>query len=179
MQSSKGGLVLAGIKAGAPKATEAMAELATSPKVAATAAKIGRVIGGVAPVVGGGATAGPAGAAIGMAGAAHGAWTGGKTGWFTGKLAQNLAAPVASAMESAAPYVQTLGTMSGLQGGLDLAQMADPTRTDIGFLGMGKTPDVPGQQPAMLNAIVTYLMKQGMSKVQALETLLAAKSGAR
>lgn len=194
---SKGGLVLAGVKAAAPKATELAADFATSPKVAATAAKIGRVIGGAAPIVGGAATAGPAGAAIGMAGAAHGAWTGGKTGWFTGKLAQNMAAPIASAMDSAAPYIQTLGTMSGIQSGLDLAQMAEPDRQDIGFLGIGgsATPDPAVGQRHRDKAIaeeqskqeawnrtkvmVADLMKQGLSKVQALEALLAVKSGVR
>lgn len=36
----------------------------------------------------------------------------------------------------------------------DLAQMAEPERQDIGFLGIGRTPNVPGQQPALLNALL-------------------------
>lgn len=138
---SKASIVgLATSKSAAPIANAA-ANFAKNPNVPKHAAKIGRVLGGVAPVIAGGMKMGPAGAAIGMAGSAQGAWAGGKTGWFTGKLAQQLMTPVAKVLEAVKPYAQTISTLSGAQALLDLAQMAEPNRTDIGVLGVGKTQD--------------------------------------
>lgn len=119
---------------------------ATNPSVPKMSASAGRVLGGVAPVVAGATKMGPAGAAIGMAGAAQGAWAGGKAGWFTGKLAQQLMTPIAKVMEAVKPYAQGLATLSGAQGVLDLAQMAEPDRTDIGVLGVGKSQDKDARQ---------------------------------
>lgn len=87
-------------------------ELATNPNVPRIAAQIGRSAGGIAPVVGGLVEGGPIGGLVGMAAAAKGAWAGGKTGWFTGKLAQQLAAPIAKAANAIEPYAGPLSALS-------------------------------------------------------------------
>lgn len=120
------GMVAAG--KGIPAAATGAMELATNPAVPQMAATAGRVAGAIAPVV----KYGP----VGLLGSAKGSWAGGKAGWFTGKLAQNVAAPVAGALEKAAPYAKTLSQIGGVQGALDLAQMAEPDRRDIGTLGV-------------------------------------------
>lgn len=120
-----------------PAAARGAMEAATNPNVPKAAAAIGRVAGGVAPIIGGASAGGPVGALAGVGATAKGSWAGGKAGYFTGKLAQGLASPVAGALEKVAPYAQTLGTLSGAQGALDLAQMAAPERRDIGVLGVG------------------------------------------
>jgi hypothetical protein len=58
-----------------------------------------------------------------------------------------------------------------VQSGLDLAQIAEPTRTDIGFMGIGGTADQPavrgadGQmyepQPALINRLLQYVLSGG------------------
>lgn len=138
--SSTHAVMLAAGKAVAPAANLA-AEVATNPNVPRMAANAGRVIGAVAPIATGAAAGGPMGAAVGVAGAAKGSWLGGKTGYFTGKLAQQAAAPVANILEKAAPVANAVARIAGPQGLLDLAQVAEPNRKDIGFLGMGATPD--------------------------------------
>lgn len=143
---SKAAIIMQAASKSVPMAERVAMEAATNPNVPRVTANVGRVVGGAAPVVGGFAKAGPGGAAIGMAGSAQGAWAGGKTGWFTGKLAQQLMTPIAKVMEAVKPYAQALGTLSGAQGVLDLAQMAEPNRTDIGTLGVGKTQDPEARQ---------------------------------
>lgn len=134
-----GSMGLAGLKALQPIAES----VATSPTLPRTAASVGRIIGGVAPAIGGAYEAGPVGALAGLAAAAKGAWAGGKTGWFTGKLLQNMAAPIASGLDTIAPALGKASSAAGVVGIGDLAQMADPDRKDIGFLGIGgsATPD--------------------------------------
>lgn len=166
-QSSKGGLLLAGAKAAAPAATKAVAEFGASPTAAATAGAIvrhGTTLGGIAHGV---ATLNPAE----VIAAPRAGWAAGRGGYWLGKGAQVVARPVAAAMEAAAPYVATLGTMSGLQGGLDLAQMADPKREDIGFLGIGGSKSSSAQLAARLEVKLKELMAAGMSKPQALQAL--------
>lgn len=139
--STSTGLSLAGVRAAAPVVTDAVTNFATSPAVPRIAAATGRVLGGVAPIVGGAEAAGLPGALLGVGASAKGVWAGGKTGWFTGKLAQSVAMMGAKAMNAALPYLKVLSTVSGAQGLLDLAQMAEPGRTDVGFMGVGKSPD--------------------------------------
>lgn len=126
----------------APYIHKGLEELATNPNVMKTGAKIGRVIGGLSAPIGGALEAGPAGFLMGSAAASKSAWAGGKTGWFTGKMLQNIAASlephVKSIAEAVSPY---LHEGIGAQSALDLAQMADPDRKDIGVLGVGKTVD--------------------------------------
>lgn len=134
--SDSGAVTMAATAAAVPALANAALNVATSPAVPRGAATFGKVMGAVAPIVGGASAGGPGGAALGATQAAKGAWVGGKTGWFTGKLAQNLMIPVAKVMQAIEPYAQTLSTLSGAQGVLDLAQMAEPNRKDIGFFGM-------------------------------------------
>lgn len=136
-QETKGGLTMAAISKLTPAAAWEAMRFGTSPTVPKTAAQVGRIVGGLAPVVGGGAAAGVPGAAIGLAGASKGAWAGGRTGWFSGKLAQDMARPVASLLDKAAPIAKAVGKVGGVQGALDLAQIVEPERKDIGFLGLG------------------------------------------
>lgn len=145
--TSYGGLATAGAGKAVPALSRAAEEVATSPAVPRLAASAGRMIGAVAPVV----EAGP----IGLVASARGAWAGGKAGWFTGKLAQNVAAPIASVAAKAEPYAQALSTLSGVQSLLDMAQIADPSRKDIGVLGVSLGDKrAPGDtQPAALNAL--------------------------
>ena len=116
-----------------PAVKTALEEVATNPSLVSTGKKVGQAIGGVAGVV----KAGPLGVDAG-------ARIGGRLGASTAKIAQGVAAPIVKAADSGvlqrlAPYGQTLSTLSGAQGVLDLAQMAEPDRTDIGFLGVGRT----------------------------------------
>lgn len=129
------GLVSAG--RGVPAAAGLAMEAATNPALPRMAATVGRTVGAVAPAVGALVTGNPAEAIALAANAGKSAWAGGKAGYFTGKLAQGAAGPVASALEKAAPYAQTLSTIGVVQGALDLAQMAEPDRRDVGTLGVG------------------------------------------
>ena len=101
-QSSIGALPVATAGAVVPMAARAAMEVATNPGVPKAASLAGQVVGGIEGAMHGGPM-----------GAAGGVWTGGKAGWFTGKLAQRLAAPIASAMEAVKPYAQTLSTLGG------------------------------------------------------------------
>ncbi len=157
-QSDSGALAMRGASAAIPSIAEAATEFATSPVVPRIGSKIGRVVGGIAPIVGGYSKGGLGGAAIGMAGSSTGAWAGGKTGWFTAKMLQNLAEPAANALNALAPYAQAINTVSGAQGVLDLAQMADATRKDIATLGVSlgetRSDEDKAAHPALINAIV-------------------------
>lgn len=181
-------LTMAGAGKVVPAVANAAAGVATSPTVPLTAAKVGRVVGGLAPVVTGAASGGPVGAMVGMTASAKGAWAGGKTGYFTGKMVQGMAMPVAKVLETVAPYAQALSTLASPQSALDLAQMAEPNRTDIGVLGVG-TSDAPrsaedkAAHPALINLAlakvseaVKYLMDQGMKQGEAVRLVMNAKA---
>jgi hypothetical protein len=181
---SKAALTLATGRA-VPALTSAADELATNPNVPKIAAKAGRVIGGLAPIVAGAKEGGPVGAMVGVAMSSKGAWAGGKTGWFTGKLAQSVAAPVAKILETTLPYARAISNAAGPQGILDLAQMADPERQDIGFLGAGKSVDVPGAHPPLLNlaakkvrAAIQAIVSHGVPVEGAVDLLLTRIGGA-
>ena len=123
--------------------------VATNPNLWKTGKLAGEILGGGLGMV----KAGPLGAAGGM-------WVGGRAGWRLANAAQRMAAPVATAVQTAAPYAQALNTLSGAEGLGGLAQMAEPTRQDIGFLGIGPSVDVPGASPAILNRLASYLRGQ-------------------
>jgi hypothetical protein len=146
-----------------PMMANASMEFATNPSVPRTAATIGRVVGAVAPTVGEAATGNVPAAIALAANAGKTAWTGGKAGWFTGKLAQNAAAPVASMLEKAAPYAQTLSTLGGAAGVGELAQVSEPNRKDIGFLGIGPTDQKLSDQIAVQKMQVQNLVNSGLS----------------
>ncbi len=135
----------------APLAQRGVEEVATNPGVARMGQRLGAAAGGLGGLM---KTASPLGAMGGM-------MAGGKLGNIAGRGLQAVAGPIAKGVGAVAPYAQTLGTLSGAQGVGDLAQMAEPTRKDIGFLGFGKTQDVPGQKPALLNSLFSRLVKVG------------------
>jgi hypothetical protein len=172
-ESDSGALIAKGAAAAVPVAANAAAELATNPNVPKAAAAAGRLVGAIAPTVAGGAAGGPVGALAGAANAAKGAWAGGKTGWFTGKLAQEIAAPVASVAEKVAPYAQAASTVAGAQGVNDLAQMAEPKRQDIGFMGMA-SPGSASDQAAVMKSQIANLVKSGTPIGEATRTVYNA-----
>ena len=143
-QSSVGDGVLAGSAAAIPLAARATMEAATNPGVRRALVGLGQVAGGIEGAIKGGPL-----------GAAGGAWAGGRAGYYTGALAQKMAAPVAAMAEKAAPYAQALSTLSGMQGLLDMAQISDPTRKDIGVGGVtiGDKRAPGDDHPAALNAL--------------------------
>lgn len=159
------GLALTAASQVIPAAANIATRIATSPTLPQTTATIGRIIGGISPIVGGAVTGGTAsgplaamgGAGLGVAGAAKGSYMGGRTGYFTGKLLQRAAPPIANVLEKAVPAAQMFGRMVSPQNMLDLAQVAEPNRRDIGFLGMGHSVDVPGAEPPVLNALAAKL----------------------
>lgn len=134
--NTSNGLTLAATAASIPIAARVAMESATNPNVPKIMSTVGQIAGGVKGLMHGGPLE-----------AAGGVYVGGKAGWFTGKLMQKMAAPMARAASAAAPYAQTLSTLSGAAGVGDLAQMADPTRGDIGFLGISNAPAPVGPHP--------------------------------
>lgn len=136
-----------------PGLTTLAEQVATNPAVPRMAATTGRVLGAVMPPVAGAYESGPIGALLGVGAMAGGSWAGGRTGWFTGKMLQNVAAPVANALAAVEPYAPALTKLSGAQSALDLAQMADPARRDIGVLGIGLNDPHDPAHPALLNLI--------------------------
>lgn len=114
-----------------PYVQHAIEAFATSPSVKPAAAKAGRVLGAV--------TSFPAGI-TGFGDVAKGAWTGGKAGWFTGKLAQDIVASMADKIEAHWHTLNAAASKAVAATGVgELAQMAEPDRKDIGFLGIGKS----------------------------------------
>lgn len=135
---TSGALTGTAVASGVPMLGRVAEEVATNPNVPRYASNVLRVATPIAATAVGGATYGPAGAGAGLYGAVKADYRTGRVGWNAGKLTQKaVAGPVARAVEAAAPYLKVLGTLSGAQAVLDLAQMADPKRTDIGVLGVG------------------------------------------
>lgn len=141
-----------GLAAVAPAAHELM-RFGTSPTAAKTGGMVGRIAGAIAPMVQG-AFHGPMGAVTGALESPMASWAGGKTGYFGTQMLQSAARPISGALQAIAPAAARL---SGVQGVNDLAQMAEPTRKDIGFLGMGPSQNVPGAEPPWLNAVLGRL----------------------
>jgi len=165
----------------APIVQQGVEEFATNPGAWKTARAVGELAGGVA----GAAKAGP----LGMA---TGAYVGGKAGYRLSNVAQRAAAPIASTLEKVAPYVQALKTASGAQGVLDLAQMNEPARTDIGTLGVSigtpRSDEEKAAHPALINLAlqkvsdaIDYLMSRGVPRGEATRTVMniRVKNGAK
>lgn len=172
--STVGGLALASIAKGTQVASRLATEFATNPTVPAKFATGGRWLGGVTSL--------PSGLS-GFGDVARGTYAGGRAGWFTGKLAQNMSVPVAKALETVTPYLKVASVVSGAQGALDLAQMADPSRKDLGVLGVGYgDPHADAAHPALLNLLamkaqdaVAALAGSGLAKAEALKAYLTLK----
>lgn len=169
----------------APTAAYLAEQAATSPGLPRAMATAGRVVGAVTPPVVGAYEGGVVGGLAGLAASAKGSWAGGKTGYFSGRLLQNIAAPIANALTAVEPFAQALSTLSGAQGALDVAQMADPKRTDVGVLGVGVGGAKDPAHPALLNLLamktvdaVRYLMTQGASLTQAHDALAQIRATA-
>lgn len=140
---------LMAIGKGLPAAADASMEFATNPQAWKAGKTIGEIGGGLAGL----AKAGPLGAAGGM-------YAGGRAGWRLMNGAQRIASPLASGLEKVAPYAQSASTLSGAQGINDLAQMAEPNRKDIGFLGIGPSQPSDPNHPAIINAIMAALAQK-------------------
>lgn len=89
--------------------------------------------------------------------------------------AVSAAKPLAAPSELAAPVATTtpgvlsklasaLPWLSAATGVTDLAQTLEPNRHDIGMAGIGKTQHVPGEHPALLNALLIKLMQERASR---------------
>lgn len=165
--STNAALIMQGAAKSVPAVTRVAEEIATHPAVPKVVAKVGQIMGGTEAAL--------RGSPFGIAGDA---WAGGSAGWFTGKLAQNLAAPVARVLDAVKPYAQTLSTLAGAQAALDLAQIAEPNRKDIGVLGMqvggGRSDAEKQAHPALLNQIFQALVSRGLSATEAVHAMVFA-----
>lgn len=171
-QGDSGALAMRAAAGAAPTMTRVLEEVATNPSLVRGSKAGGEIVGGVTGLIKGG----PMGAAVGMAG-------GEKAGGVLAAAAQRVASPVATLLAKAAPYAQALSTASGAQGALDLAQMAEPNRKDIGTFGVTVGDPKDPNHPALLNLIATkigdavkFLMDKGMSQGEAVRTVLNLKA---
>lgn len=150
------GLTVATLAKLSPKAAWELMRFGTSP----TAAKTGGAI---------------ANAATTLAAAGHGVmtgnpsqiiaaplegWAAGKGGYFGTKALQGAARTGAAVLEKAAPVLDAAGIV---QGGLDLAQMAEPDRKDIGFFGVGRSIEIPKDK---LDGIYISAVENGIKQGQ-------------
>lgn len=150
---------MAATKAAVPLVQTAVDQLATNPGIVA-AGKIAGRVGGLVKSI---ATKNP----FTMLGSME---VGSKAGGDAAAVAQAAALKASPAIAKAAPYAQVLGTLSGAQGGLDLAQMAEPNRQDIGVLGMG-TQGSASDQAAVMKSQIANLVKSGTPVGEATRTV--------
>ncbi len=155
---SSTGMMAAAAPVVLPAAARLAMETATNPAVPRIGSTVGQIAGGIEGLMKGGPLA-----------AAGGAWVGGKAGWFTGKLAQKIAAPIAGMAEAAAPYVNAVAPITNAAGVGALAQMAEPNRKDIGFLGMSNAggPIDAAHVPAANEAIAKIAERMGRPDIAA------------
>lgn len=152
-----------------PTAVKALEAFGTSPTAAKTAGALAR----------GATTLGALGHGVAtgnlseIVAAPLAGWQAGKGGYFLGKGAQSIARPMATALEKVAPIVQGLSAIGGAQGVGDLAQMAEPNRQDIGFLGMAGKGSA-SDQAAVIGAQIKALTAQGMKPGDAARTVYNA-----
>lgn len=153
---------MAAAKAAVPIVQTAVDQVATNPGVVA-AGKIAGRAGGLVKSI---ATKNP----FTMLGSME---VGSKAGGDAAAIAQAAALKASPAIAKAAPYAQVLGTLSGAQGALDLAQMADPKRQDIGFMGMGPQGRA-SDQAAVMKSQIGNLVKSGTPLGEATRTVYNA-----
>lgn len=159
-QGTHGGLTLSAAGKAVPAAATMLEEVGTNPNLQKGMATAGRIIGSIAAPIVGAAKAGPLGALVGVAEMPKAAWAGGGTGWFSAPMVQGAARAASRPLRAIAPYAQTLSTLGGAAGVGDLAQMAEPPRKDIGFLGMSNNSTPDPKDPALLNAIYAAVRKR-------------------
>lgn len=179
-QSSKGGLVGVAISEAVPAAGKGLAAFAASPEAPKVMGAVARGLTTAGGVIGGVATASPAQ----VLAASREGWLAGKGAYFLGKGLQSVSRPVANALKTIAPYMQTVGTLSGAQTALDVAQMAEPTRKDIGVLGVTMGDAMPDpEHPALLNLLamkasdaIKTLVGSGVSAAKAADAYWTLKT---
>ncbi len=133
-----------------PAVQRGVEEVATHPSLVDAAGGLGRLFGGKTGLVKGGYLGMKAGEPVGEA-----------VGRGSAALAQAGAGTMANALSKLAPYAQSLSTLGAAQAPLDLAQMAEPNRKDIGFLGIsGDSRSEAERQahPALLNMLLQKLL---------------------
>lgn len=138
-------LSLAGAGAGVPIAARGMLDFATSPTAAKTLGSVARGLTTTGGVIHGLYRGNPSE----VIAAPISGWAAGKGGYFLGRNLQDVAKPIAGLLEKATPYASTFTQLAGAQGINDLAQMAEPSRKDIGFLGIGPSPTEIPPAPEM------------------------------
>jgi hypothetical protein len=170
--------MVAGGQAIVPAMAKAAAEVATNPNVprmAGTVARTATTLG----ALGHGAYTGNLSEIVA---APLAGWQAGKGGYFLGKGLQAVARPVAAVLDAVAPFAQSLATIGGAQSFLDLAQMANPKRTDIGTLGVSvgapRSEADKAAHPALVNMLagkvqdgIAALMQYGLSRVDAVKAI--------
>lgn len=133
------GLTLAAISKLSPKAAWELMRFGTSPTAAATGGKVANAATTLAAAGHGVMTGNPSQV---IAAPLEG-WAAGKGGYFGTKALQGAARGTSAVLEKAAPVIDALAKVGAVQGALDLAQMAEPNRKDIGVLGVGGSlPDL-------------------------------------
>lgn len=146
------GLLLQGVRASVPAVQRTIEEVATHPAVTDAGQGLGKLLGGIVGLKGG------------YLGMKTGETVGSATGRGAAALAQRGAGSAVPLLERLAPYAQTLSTASGAQSLLDLAQMAEPNRRDIGVLGVGsdvaRSDADKAAHPALLNMLLQKLLGQ-------------------
>ena len=154
--STNSALSMAGARGLLPIAENMAAEFGTNPNIPKIGAAVGRTLGGAAPVAAAMSSGNPVAMAMSPANIASGSWAGGRTGWHTAKLAQGMVRPVASLLGRLQPLAEKVGALAGPQGFLDLAQMAEPKRKDIGFLGIGFN-DTPSEPAPLVKNVLDWM----------------------
>jgi hypothetical protein len=102
--------------------------------------------------------------------------------WLTRNFGQPAARGISATLEAIAPYAQTLSTLSGAQGVLDLAQVSEPNRQDIGTIGVSigqpRSDAEKTAHPALLNMLaskvqdgIAALMHYGLSREDAVKAI--------
>lgn len=142
-----------GLVGGVPALTRIAESVATSPTLPRT---MGSMANGLTTIgeLGHGIYSGNMNQVLG---APIAGWAAGKGGYWLGKGLQRVASPVARVGAAIGPAAQVLGGASGVD---DLAQMPEPNRKDIGFLGIGPSQPSDPNHPAVVNAILSALAQK-------------------
>lgn len=170
---TKGGLTMAALSKLTPAAAWELMRFGTSP----TAAKTGGAIANAATTLAAAGHGLMTGNPSQVVAAPMEGWAAGKGGYWGTKALQGVARPVAVALEKAASVAEAVAKLGGVQGALDLAQMAEPGRKDIGFLGIGPSVKAdaitPAQQAEMYAKAVTQLMADGTTSPNKAAAIIA------
>ncbi len=159
--SGTGGAVLSAIGSGLPAAANAVEDFATSPTAAQAGGALARGLTTAGEIGRGIFTGSPAD----ILAAPRVGWAAGKGGYWLTKGAQSIARPIAGTLQMVAPYGPAVSAVGGAANVGQLAQMAEPNRRDIGFLGAGPSVNVPGAEPPVLNSLAAKLRDAIMRRI--------------